>query len=323
MRISFRQGLVRYQTDTSHNPTFLQSGSPSIASGVTLNVSPDPTIIAFAQGQSDYLFEEASTITNAWAGPFVSGTDYWLYWDLDILTGIRTFGKTTRLPVFSFNEPTKLPDQHWFDLSITTMKVVVNGRWVEKIRVFAAKLSNGAVLQPYPLGTQVGLNIPVNAGQLMYDDEDNIVKKFDKFGKGKFITTESNLASQISRLSNFKIENSLFAGTAIEYVPEHYCVCFKFPTKLGLASYTTPLTPCIGLASEDMHTSEVRTFITQGYVTDVNWNWTQPPGTRLFVGVAGELSTNVPQDISIQQIAEVVSPTIIYVNIQQIILLEN
>ena len=67
MLIDFRQGLVRAPAN------FLsRSGS-----AVSLQVPPNDTVlVAFADGSSDYLLSEKQTAANAWAGPFVSGTNY-------------------------------------------------------------------------------------------------------------------------------------------------------------------------------------------------------------------------------------------------------
>ena len=78
MRLSFRQGIVRYQQDTLGTPTFL-----NVVSGyVSLIASNEPTVVAFAHGQKDYLYTERQTQNNAW-GPFIPGNDQWLYWQVD------------------------------------------------------------------------------------------------------------------------------------------------------------------------------------------------------------------------------------------------
>lgn len=322
MRVPFRQGIIRHQTDITNNPTFLQL----TAAGVSLIVSPDPTLLTFAHGSSaDYLFEERKTVVNAWPGPFTTGVDYWLYWDLDLITGNRTFGRTTVEPVDGSSQPQgNIPnDKHWFDTTESVMKVRSGNRWIEKIRVFAGKIDEGAVLVPYTTGTQVGFNSSVRAGFLIFDDEDNAVKKFDRFGRGKFITTESPLASQVSKLASFRLEAELVDAEAVEYIPQLYCITYKGPRKVGLASYTLPGFPAIGVATEEMFVGEVRSFISSGYLSSENWNWTQPPGTKIFVGVTGELTTTVPQKFSIQQVAVIVNNKTILVDVQPLIVLDE
>ena len=87
MKVSFRQGILRHQTDSNNNPLFLQKNGET----VNLYVSPDPTIFTATFGMAEYLVTEPTTIISAWAGPFPMGTDYWLYWDISTTTGVRTF----------------------------------------------------------------------------------------------------------------------------------------------------------------------------------------------------------------------------------------
>lgn len=317
-RIEFRQGIVRHQTDTLGNPTFLAPISGG--SQVSLIVSPDPTIINIAHNTTDYLFQESVTVNAAWQGPFVSGTDYWLYWDIDLLTGERTFGHTIHQPVVSSAPPPNPPtDLHWFNLANTTMNVFNGASYVEKLRVFAAKYENGAVLVPYPIGSQVGINMPVDSGFLLFDDELKPIKKFDKFNRGKFITTETKIASQLAKLANFRLEAQFIVAKAIEPIPAFSPVTYKGPREIGLAKTTNPDFPAVGLASEDLFSGEVRGFITQGYITNDSWNWTEQAGTPIFYNSLGQLTTDVPQTFSIQQVAVVVDPKVIFVDIGPLI----
>lgn len=314
MKLEFKQGLVRYQSDINDNPTFLQL-SPS---GVTLNVSPDPTVLTFSHGSTDYLFEENQTIVDAWPGPFDT-KDRWLYWDIDIVSGERTFGTTTIKPVISHNQPAGVAGRHWFDTKTKEMKVYTGRRYVTKLRVFAGYLDEGNVIIHNPIGSQVNLDEPTHAGVILFDDDNKPVKKFNRFGNGHFITTESPLSSQFSRLINFKLENELNDGIADEFIPKYFCVTFKTANKFNLASHIYPQYPCIGIASEDMHVGEARNFITNGYIKNELWDWDQEPGTPLFVGATGEITTEVPQSFSIQNIGHIVSKHTIYINIKQII----
>lgn len=313
MRIPFRQGIVRQQSN------FLQvSGS-----AINLIVSPDPTIIAFAHSTGNYLFEERKTVTSAWTG-FTGGPPYWLYWNIDLITGLRTFGYTKIQPVDGALAPASpQTDQHWFDINTNLMKVWNGQRWITKIRCFAGKYEGGMSLTQYPTGTQVGINTANDAGYILFDDDDKPVKKFDTFNQGRFITTETPLASQFAQAANFKLEASLELMEAIEYIPKWSAVCYKQVYKIGLASPVDPSHPAIGISNEDIYATEVRGVVTSGFVRDPNWNWPNPPETPLFVGLAGELTTAVPQQFSLQQVGYIVGPQTIFVDIHQIIIYDN
>ena len=210
--------------------------------------------------------------------------------------------------------------QHWFNLNTTTMNVWSGNHWVEKVRVFAGQVQNG-VLRQNKTGSQVGLNVPVTAGFLIFDEKSKPVKRYDRLGRGKFITTETPLASQLSRLSNIKLEATWIEGQAVDDIPAFFAVAYAGQYAINLASYKTPNNPCVGVSITDIYAGETQAFIRSGYVSNYDWNWTVTPGTRLFVGETGEITTTVPQLFSIQQIGEVVSSTTIFVNIQPIIIL--
>ena len=202
------------------------------------------------------------------------------------------------------------------------MMVFTGARYVEKIRVFAAKLDDGGVLIPYAVGSQAGLHSPTRVGLILYDDEFKAVKKFDRFGRGEFITTETPLSSQFSRIVNYKLENEVKEAVTNEFIPEFYCVSYKDYNVIGLSKNTISDYPCVGIASEDMHVGEARSFIISGYIKNDSWNWSSSVGTKLFVGETGEITDIPPQAFSVQEIGSVVSPDTILVNINQLIKLQ-
>ena len=315
-QLTFRQGIVRYQTDTANNPTFLKKNG----SYISLIVSPDPTVITFAHFAVDYLFDELLTVSQAW-GPFSGGTDYWLYWDVNLSTGLLSRSYTTVQPIVRATAPTNpvTTDQHWFDTISNVMKVWSGSRWVEKVRVFAAKYVGGAVIIPYETGSQIAVNKKTFAGHVLFDETDVPLKIYKNISQFTFLTTETPMASQFHRIINFRLETVINQATAREHVPIFYAIAYYDPNVVGLASSTTPNYPAIGVSSEDMPTGENRSFMTKGFVTYDQWNWTDAPGTRLFVGSAGEITAAVPQNNSIQQVATVVDSQTIFIDIQQII----
>ena len=107
-RISFRQGIVR----THANAIQFTAGNTALKHDA-LN---DPVSYTFADGpDDDYLYEEATLVDPAWTGiPGGTNNPYWIYYELDPLTGERKFGFTTHDPVASGRAPS-IPQigQHW------------------------------------------------------------------------------------------------------------------------------------------------------------------------------------------------------------------
>ena len=325
MRIPFRQGIVRYQTDNAvpnPNPTFLQQSNGG--SSIDLFVSPDPTILTFAHGEdTNYLFEERLSVPEAWSGPFVAGTDYWIYWDLNVLTGERTFGHTTVEPINSLVLPvTPVNDLHWFDLTTKTLKVFTNGVYVEKVRVFAAKYVSGGVIQAYPLGTQVSLMDTIYAGFLLYDDLGNPVRQVKNKRAGKFITTESNFSSHASNAVALRLEAEVETAVALDNIAAFQCISYKGYNAIGFASNTDLINDIAGIIREDLFIDEVGTFVTSGFVRNPAWNWQENANTPLYCDATGQLTTAIPQTGALQQVGTVVSPTTILVDIKSMIVVE-
>jgi hypothetical protein len=158
MRLSFRQGLVSLQRNAFGQPQFLQASADN--GFIDLLVNQTPCTISFCHGGSDYLQTFDKQVLKAW-GPVVPNVDNHLYWDIDMLTANVTCGITTVIPVSQHTAPINpVVDQHWFDMTSTTMKVWNGESWKTKIRVFAAIVKNGntATIQPKLEGSQVGLS---------------------------------------------------------------------------------------------------------------------------------------------------------------------
>jgi hypothetical protein len=318
MRIDFRQGLVRYQTDTAGTPTFIRGSNGDI----DLVVSPDPTIATFADGTEDYTIEERQTVPAAWPGPFINGTNYWLYIDIDTQTGVRTFGQTTIEPVVSFNPPPAVEGQHWFDRNENVQKVRTNNRWVRVLRVFTALLPSGSTSNPqaYAIGSQAGLWTPTESGFIVFDENDLAVQRQGPLRQRRFLTTASALATQFSGSAEFQIEGLLSRAEAIENVPAWHAVAIKGPRQIGLASNSVPSAPAVGLINEDAVPGEVVRIITSGFFTSSSIDFgNAEPGDPVFVGTTGNLTTIPPQQFSIQQVGEVVTRNSIYVDVKSLI----
>lgn len=95
MRIGFRQGIVSHQAGG-----FLQ------VSGNVVNIlaASRHVTVTLAHKDTNYTYSEDNSVSNAWIGPFTD-PNYWLYWDFNTLTFVRTFNHTTIEPVAQSVEP--------------------------------------------------------------------------------------------------------------------------------------------------------------------------------------------------------------------------
>ena len=292
MRINFRQGLVRVPTN------FL-----SFSGGfVSLVIPAAETLVAtFADGINDYLITERSSISPSTWGPFTAGTDYWLYFDINPSTGQRTFGYTLYEPVETAQPPlTPLTGQCWFDTSTTTFKVWSGASWVRKIRVFAAKLSSGAILvsmsinSPSYTGTQVGIlnNISSNAGALVFDAVTGFpIKKSD----GTFFTTEDLAITGIASSSHVKFGSIIIEAEAQSNIPAYSIVRFTDFNKVIVANNYLIDNGTYGIVDYEAATGNLVNVTLEGLIENLAWDWTTAGiNAPLYVDINGYLTTSIP-----------------------------
>lgn len=292
MRINFRQGLVRVPTN------FL-----SLAAGKVSLVIPaaETVVMTFADGDNNYLLTERSQINDAWTGPFVSGNNYWLYWDINIITGARTFGHTILTPVEGANPPaTPQVNQHWFDTTTNIMKVWTGSNWARKLRVFAAQLTSGSLFvsmsinSPVYTGTQVGAlaNIPISTGALVFDAvSGDPIKKSD----GTFFTTEDLAITGIASSSHVKMGSIIIEAEAQSNIPAFSIVRFVDFNKVIVATNYLIDNGTYGIVDYGATTGNTVNVTLEGLIENLDWDWSAAGvNAPLYVDTNGFLTTTVP-----------------------------
>lgn len=271
MRLSFKQGIVQHQTDTFGTPTFLQV----VGGFVSLMATNAPTVISIIHGvNKDYLYTERQTQNNAW-GPF-DANDYWLFWNINLITGEREFGSTNLEPAQSVNPPVGPGvGQMWFN-TVSQIWYEFNGAsWVEVVRVFACKLVSGvtpismSINSPDYRGTQIGLNTPTRSGALTFDMQGKPIRT----GDNKFFTTEDQFFTGVSTGARLRVGNILVPGIAQQPLHKFQVVEFIDFNKILPATPFTQLTRVYGIIEEDAPTGDVVDFVTEGMIFNEDWNW--------------------------------------------------
>lgn len=288
-----------------------------------LNADMSPTIVTFAHGSTDYLLIEDINIENAWEGPFVGNVDYWLYWDIDIVTGERTFGHTTIEPSFGDVRPL-MPqeDQHFFDLTFNKMYVWDGNKWIEKIRVFSASMSD-LVLNPKGNYSQVNIYGNYGSNTILIDRFRNPVSTFSDDGTIELVTDSDgiNVFDNLSTFTYGKLTE--YYGTATEDIPKHKCVCWDSSRGLRLATPDDVDNPSFGVSDRTLSTGDVGKIITHGFLKNRHdWSWHEPENTSIFVGNNGNISTTPSQLYSSQRIGYIVSPDTIFLDFSEQILID-
>lgn len=332
MRLPFRQGIVKYSSTNDKIPTFLYNNR--LDTYVSLLAYTNNVLITVAHNDVDYLLEETDDVKNAW-GPFSINTKYWLYWDIDVKTGQRTFGSTTEEPIVSSTIPENATtDQHWFNLDdnyIVTYNNVLstneyrklskNGmyvwdgtQWSQKIRLFAGTYENGYI-KCKSLASQVGLSQSCNAGFILYDDNNSPTQQARLDGTYKFLTSEAPFNDSKLLTTTVSLGTNINYGIATVDMPKYSLVALNGNNTFEIASSAdNKLLPAIGILETDVLENESCAVVTNTNIENPLWDFSEPASTPLYLTSTG-FSSTPPTSGLIQQIGYVVSPTTIYVDI--------
>lgn len=317
MRVDFQQGIITYPTSNGQQVFLTKSGSY-----VNMQTVNGRTDITFAHGLENYLYTESSTVSNAW-GPFLPNIDYWLYWDIDMRTAVRTFGVTTVQPTSGVLEPTiGVLDAHWFNTDNRKMYVYQSDGWREVIRVFAAKLNNNTFSpmgdsnssKPYA-GSQVGVSgVGIVAGRIIVDDSGVPIRRLT----GQYFTTEDDFFVNGSPVNVIRLEANIINGTALENIARYQVVKFSQFGKINLSTYTDIQETIIAMSMEDMLINQTGTLCVQGVINNPLWNFTTV-GAPLWVtgyGLLTETDPHITDPLTYGKsktpVGRVLTPTSIY-----------
>ena len=309
MRIPHTQGIIKTQHDESNRPSFLRLNGTY----VSFIADSASTLMAFADGNVNYLVEEKVTVATAW-GPIQSGVKQYLYWNVDRVTGTVTRGICTNDVVVSSIAPNGAVDgDHWFDLSANKMKVYRNGFWRIVYRVFAGMVSETGQLTMRQTGCQVGAGGTVNGGYILLDMDMRPIRASD----GRLVTTDENLRVNIGSYSDpISLEGSTVAMSADEVMPAYTFVAMS---RFGAVSAASHLLGkyAIGFIDVPVVAGDVVTVRAGGYVKNEAWNFqANMAGQPVYLGENGTIVFDRPLEPTCQILGWVVDVNTLCVSLK-------
>ncbi len=319
MKLSFRQGIARYQTDVSSSPIFIRR-SAGAGNFIDLVVSPDPTVIIFAHRDANYVVEETRSIANAW-GPITSTLTTYLYWDVNLLTGAVTRGLTFLPPMYTGSPPSApATDQHWYDTTENVMRVWSGSKWVEKIRVFAGYITNAAIIHPYHIGSQAGIVGNFEGGNIILDAYNKPLRQSD----GTFVTSSTDLIISNNSAKKVKFETEVLNGMAAEPIPKFTLVQMREGRQIVTGRSGDFMSRIAGIVTEDLYTNEAGYVVPDGLIRNEQWNFPADKVNRpIFCGPNGQVTT-VPPQVGVCQICGFIYDSdAIYINVMAPIILDD
>jgi hypothetical protein len=301
MKIPFRQGLISFYKSGS-TPLFLVPSAT--ASFIDFNVSPDPTVVTFAHGGSNYVQIFDRDVDAAW-GP-ISGECY-IYWEIDLLTALVQYKITALAPVYGLVAPVSpVFDQHWFDLSDTTMKVWTGTKWAAKVAVFAAHVHNAALtnIDANTRGSQVGLASEAEGGYIMVDTLQRPVRAVNF----EFLTTSTPVYIRTTSSTSGVLAippNAFVPVRASQTIPAFSLVYFTGADTVGLASSDPSLpvarTP-IGIVQMPLQPNDLGVLTQSGEIQWDQWDWSAHLGAPLYCNAGGQVTTVRPNSLLVYRV---------------------
>jgi hypothetical protein len=293
MIVPFRQGIIQYNSINN-----IQQFLSITNNNISLNVGQTPVIVTAAQRDADYEIIEPVSISNAWT-LIDTNVECWLYWDINTLDAVRTFGITYITPSFgSFPPINPVNDQHWFNTNDCTMNVYSSetNQWSLRIRVFAAQYNNGTFIsvsegsttQVFE-GTQVGLNTSgTNIGPIIFDNNGNPVQR----ANGTFFTTVTSFFTTSTNIISTHLDTTNLRVQATENISIGSIVVLLGGHQVRLATYADIGKQILAIANEVILQQNIGVVTLRGTISCSSWEWgTQSTGNELWIDTVGNLTT--------------------------------
>lgn len=308
MNISFTQGVVRGEANLG-TPVYLTKAGAN----VHIFTSSEPVLAVVAHKTKNYLITEPVSVNNAWAGIPPGGA--WMYWDINMATGVVTRGFTIHAPAFGSSLPPSSlnTDQHYFNTSSKRHYVWNGSAWIEVLRVFAGSVSALGVMTISAFASQVGLNTAVTAGYIIYGlNNQAIIDPLDS----TFINTGSGfLLAGGPKAFPITLDNELNYVLAGESIPAASLVAIGPLGTIILADNTTEKFST-GLVLEPVITGQSARIHMAGYIVSGDFAFSSGDvGTVLWLTTAGGMSIVRPVTTKAQSVGIIVSETSMLLNL--------
>lgn len=305
---NFRQGVVATYT-TNPYLGFNQANASIDVVNNNATGGKSPILVSVAYQGDDYLFEQRGEQASAWGplswnsawGVAQSNPTYYLYWDINVATGILSQNYTPYPVIANSVAPTNPKiDQHWFDLSTTIMKVFTGTIWKVVIRVFAGYCNPATnFIYQNPPGSQVGLTYPTTiseqseAGYLLFGEDLHAIKT----PFGNFLTTATSFLTNTDGAgytAPVMLETLATNAMAFEAIPAFSAITVISDGVVGLASPSDSNKRVVGIAVLAAAINQSTNIIYYGAITNPQWNWNLALGKDIICGEGGTLVQVTP-----------------------------
>ncbi|TFG97532.1 hypothetical protein E4H12_08355 [Candidatus Thorarchaeota archaeon] len=329
MIVNFRQGIVSYPVG------FLTKVGTPAGSRVALNIAADkPLVLTYSHRNTNYVVVQKTSVgltppVGAF-GPFLTGVDAWLYSDINLSTGVVTWGQTPLQPVvqattptstqtiisdgFPGGEPVVQAGRHWFKSGPSNptddalyppytmfLRNVGNTAWEEKVRVFIAQYENGSLF--ISVSANAANSNPAikfsgtQAGLTTTQNVGFLIYGSDATAytnsDGTFVTTEDILETGMLLGADVKLGNYVIQGQAITSFPAYTMVRFVTFGKVTPVNLFNADQGFTGLVETAANIGDMVQVLTEGIITNGAWSWSAA-NVPIYVNNSGQLTETRP-----------------------------
>lgn len=285
MRVPFRQGVLNHSATTS-GQTFLQR----VGNTVRLLTGNGPLRVVIADQNSSYVHEEAINVLDAWTS--LPTTAVYLYLNIDIVTGLRSFGFASLPPVYSPTIPVgPTAGLHWYDTSNNTQYVFENGGFIRTLRCFLAAVNQNTFTGLGPQNTFIGPQAgyeAINAGRIIIQPNGSPLRLADT----TLLSTETPLFIQGALASLTSLDNSTLTLKSASIIPAFSVIKVGAENTAALADYVDIQSSVLAFGTTYLAPNQVSTFITSGVIFNAAWDW-PTTGAPLWIS-NGQLTETMP-----------------------------
>lgn len=324
MELTFRHGIVRYPTElTSGIPAHIKERSDR--DGVAFDADESPTLVTFSHGEREYLVELTESKRDAWVFSYMDNPEYYLYVDLNMVSGMVSFGYSKYAPILHHASPAIIEGQHWFDSVARVMKVCRDGAYTPVLRVFLAVARVGSGVTCYPTGSQAGINESYTSGFLLYDQFGTPVRD----SLGYFITSDTYISTSSARnshtIGSIRAGGTADGGTLIAVargtIPRLRAVTLVHMARdhrvVEVSTSMRTDRVVTGISGNAASDGETVAVVVRGVVNDPHFNFpSNSVGRFLFCGEGGELTLIPPSSGISQIVGKVIDVDGIEINVQ-------
>jgi Rieske Fe-S protein len=261
-----------------------------------------PVVLTIAHRQSNYLVTIEQDVSAALT---------YLYVDINLKTGVVSYGHTTTPPLIQSTLPTNaINGQHWFDPSIDTMRIRGIGAWQECARLFVGTVVGG-IATCSPFGSQIGKTGNFPTGKLAFDGSGKPISK----STGEFWTTDDVFYVNGTISAPYAFGTQLQVASTAEVVTPMSVVAYSGNTfntvRLAQPSDTGYATLAIAMAG--VSAGEKVSVVCNGVIVNPAWAFVNP-NSLVWVGQNGVISTTPDPVNTSQPIGRVIDANTIVFN---------